>query len=193
MGYAVELQSKRLEVYVQCSCGWMLQGMQRWWYMHKHRNQGGGNGSKMHMCSVVMNWAELLFLEINATTTKAASRSSQSWKEDPTLLEIACLLATFLRAVLQDENQHPKNKQTNKQKHSTSFSQTCARMCLAEWVCKKSAKLAKSTALRSSGLNSSPGKYSSHDPGMAESSAQRPSLDPLDSMTLTKHNQPSKL
>jgi len=61
---------------------------------------GGKNGSKMHMCSVVMNWAELLFLEINATTTKAASSSSQSWKEDPTLLEIACLLATFLHAVL---------------------------------------------------------------------------------------------
>jgi hypothetical protein len=117
MGYAVELQSKRLEVYVQCSCGWMLQGMQRWWYMHKHRKQGGKNGSKMHMCSVVMNWAELLFLEINATTTKAASSSSQSWKEDPTLLEIACLLATFLHAVLQDENQHPKNKQTNKKFH----------------------------------------------------------------------------
>jgi hypothetical protein len=116
MGYAVELQSKRLEVYVQCNCGWMLQGMQRWWYMHKHRNQGGKNVSKMHMCSVVMNWAELLFLEINATTTKAVSSSSQSWKEDPTLLKIACLLATFLQAVLQDENQHPKktNKQTNK-------------------------------------------------------------------------------
>jgi hypothetical protein len=81
---------------------------------------GGKNGSKMHMCFVVMNWAELLFLEINATTTKAASSSSQSWKEDPTLLEIACLLATFLHAVLQNENQHPKNKQTNKQKHSTS-------------------------------------------------------------------------
>ncbi len=78
---------------------------------------GGKNGSKMHMCSVVMNWAELLFLEINATTTKAASSSSQSWKEDPTLLEIACLLATFLHAVLQDENQHPKNKQTNKKFH----------------------------------------------------------------------------
>jgi hypothetical protein len=108
---------------------------------------GVGNGSKMHMCSVVMNWAELLFLEINATTTKAASSSSQS----------------------------------------------CARMCLAEWVCKKSAKLAKSTARRSSGLNSSPGKYSSHELGMAESSAQGPSLDPLDSMTLTKQNQPSKL
>jgi hypothetical protein len=154
---------------------------------------GVGNGSKMHMCSVVMNWAELLFLEINATTTKAASSSSQSWKEDPTLLEIACLLATFLHAVLQDENQHPQNKRTNKQKHSTSFSRTCARMCLAEWVCKKSAKLAKSTARRSSGLNSSPGKYSSHELGMAESSAQGPSLDPLDSMTLTKQNQPSKL
>jgi hypothetical protein len=148
----------------------MLQGMQRWWYMHKHRNQGGRNGSKMHMCSVVMKWAELLFLEINATTTKAPSSSSQSWKEDQISIQ-----------------------KTNKQKHSTSFSQTCARMCLAEWVCKKSAKLAKSTALRSSGLNSSPGKYSSHEPGMAESSAQGPSLDPLDSMTLTKQNQPSKL